>query len=114
MNRHAPLKTKNMVVRPTVSWYNDNINAAKQLRSKAERKWRRTKSGQIETKTFYGKWLPDMSNRIDKMFIYCDQVQQSIVGNTKSQLLAIVPIKMKGQGSAALDTHTTRRIPKIN
>ena len=33
-----------MVVRPTVPWYNDNINAAKRLSRKAERKWRRTKS----------------------------------------------------------------------
>ena len=37
MNRYAQLKTKNMVVRPTVPWYNDNINAAKRLRRKAER-----------------------------------------------------------------------------
>ena len=53
MNRHAPLKTKNMVVRPTVPWYNDNINAAKRLRRKAQRKWRRTKSDidYIEFKT---------------------------------------------------------------
>ena len=57
-------------------------------------------------KTIYGKWLPDMSNGLDKMFIYCDQIQTSIVGDSKSQLLAIVPIKMEGKGSSALCTHT--------
>ena len=41
---HAPLKTKKMVIRPAVPWYNDDINIAKRLRRKAERKWRRTKS----------------------------------------------------------------------
>ena len=33
-----------MKVRPTVPWYNDEIKAAKRLRCKAERTWRRTRS----------------------------------------------------------------------
>ena len=41
---HTPLKTKCMVTRPTVPWYNDDINTAKSLRRRAERTWRRTKS----------------------------------------------------------------------
>ena len=36
---HAPVK-----VRPAVPWYNDEIRAAKRLRRKAERTWRRTRS----------------------------------------------------------------------
>ena len=40
---HAPLKTKTIVSRPTVPWYNDNIHKAKLLRRKAERKWKKTK-----------------------------------------------------------------------
>ena len=40
---HAPLKTKTIVSRPTVPWYNDEIHRAKLLRRKAERKWRKTK-----------------------------------------------------------------------
>ena len=39
-----PLKTKTVKVRPTVPWYNDEIKAAKRLRRKAERTWRRTRS----------------------------------------------------------------------
>ena len=41
---HAPLKTKTAKVRPTVPWYNDEIKAAKRLRRKAERTWRRMRS----------------------------------------------------------------------
>ena len=33
-----------MKVRPRVPWYNDEIKAAKRLRRKAERNWRRTRS----------------------------------------------------------------------
>ena len=40
---HAPLKTKTIVSRPTVPWYNDDIHKAKLLRRKAERKWKKTK-----------------------------------------------------------------------
>ena len=40
---HAPLKTKTIVSRPTVPWYNEEIHIAKCLRRKAERKWRKTK-----------------------------------------------------------------------
>ena len=40
---HAPLKTKTIVSRPTVPWYNDGIHKAKLLRRKAERKWKETK-----------------------------------------------------------------------
>ena len=41
---HDPLKTKTVNVRPAVPWYNDEIKAAKRLRRKAERTWRRTRS----------------------------------------------------------------------
>ena len=44
LNCHAPLKTKTVKVRPAVAWYNDEIKAAKRLRRKAERTWRRTRS----------------------------------------------------------------------
>ena len=39
----APLKTKTIVSRPSVPWYNDDIQKAKLLRRKAERKWKKTK-----------------------------------------------------------------------
>lgn len=37
VDSHAPLKTKTVVSRPKVAWYNDEIHHAKLLRRKAER-----------------------------------------------------------------------------
>lgn len=57
---------------------------------------------QPEHYTFYGKFMPDMSNGIKKMFIYCDEVEHSIVGNVKARLLASIPIVTEDQGSSSL------------
>ncbi|CAB4025871.1 Hypothetical predicted protein [Paramuricea clavata] len=46
--------------------------------------------------TFYGKFLPDISNGITEFFIYCDEVEQCTVGDVKARLLAIVPINVRG------------------
>ncbi|XP_068734832.1 uncharacterized protein [Montipora capricornis] len=40
---HAPLKSKTVVNRPRVPWFNDSIKAAIRERRKAERKWRASK-----------------------------------------------------------------------
>ena len=47
-----------------------------------------------------------------QMFIYCDEVLPSIVGNTKSQLLARVSIQSEGQGSRTLCTYTPPDVPR--
>ena len=44
LDQHAPLKTRRIVIRPVVPWYNEVIDNAKQQRKKAERKWRKTKA----------------------------------------------------------------------
>ena len=59
-----------------------------------------------EHSTFYGKFLPDMSNGIKKIYIYCDEVDQSIVGDVKARLLVTIPIKVEDQGSASLRTYS--------
>ena len=41
---HALLNTRTVKVNPAVPWYNDEKKAAKRLRRKAEKTWRRTKS----------------------------------------------------------------------
>jgi hypothetical protein len=58
-----------------------------------------------EHSTFYGKFMPDMSNGVKKLYIYCDEVEQSIVGDTKARLLVTIPIKVEDQGSASLSTY---------
>ena len=44
LEKHAPLQTKHISVRPRVPWYNAEILVAKRNRRKAERRWRATKS----------------------------------------------------------------------
>ena len=43
LDRHAPLKTKTVTVRPQVPWYSEEIREAKRARRRAERKWRKTR-----------------------------------------------------------------------
>ena len=43
INRHAPLKEKTLRARPRVPWCNADIDNAKRIQRKAERRWRKTK-----------------------------------------------------------------------
>ena len=43
INRYAPLKKKTLRARPRVPWYNADIDNAKRLRRKTERRWRKSK-----------------------------------------------------------------------
>ena len=42
LDEQAPLKTKEVMLRPHAPWYNESIRTAKQKRRRAERKWRKT------------------------------------------------------------------------
>ncbi|CAB3978332.1 Hypothetical predicted protein [Paramuricea clavata] len=56
--------------------------------------------------SFMGKALPDISNGVDKMFVYCEQLEMSIVGDTYAPLLTIVPLNSNDRGSGALCVYT--------
>ena len=43
LDKHAPVKTRTIVMRPHVPWYTDEIRQAKRERRKAERRWRLSK-----------------------------------------------------------------------
>ena len=43
LDSHAPEKKKIVVIRPMVTWYNEEIKSEKQKRRQIERKWRHTK-----------------------------------------------------------------------
>jgi len=43
LDRHAPLKTREITIRPLVPWYNDEIDQAKKVRRKYEQQWRKSK-----------------------------------------------------------------------
>ena len=42
LDRHAPLVTRSIPVRPRVPWFNNDVKEARKERRKAERRWRRT------------------------------------------------------------------------
>ena len=44
IDRHAPLLTKKLAIRPLVPWFNNDIKKARRERRKAEIRWRRTRS----------------------------------------------------------------------
>jgi hypothetical protein len=60
--------------------------------------------------SYMGKYLPNISDGIDKMFIYCDELEMSIVGDTYARLLAIVPLKANDRGTTALCVYTPPHI----
>ena len=43
LDKHAPLKTKTIVLRPSCPWFSEELHDAKHLRRKLERKWRLTR-----------------------------------------------------------------------
>ena len=43
INKHAPLRRKNIVLRPQCPWYNEDLHEAKHVRRKLERKWRKSR-----------------------------------------------------------------------
>jgi hypothetical protein len=56
--------------------------------------------------TFYGNHLPDMTNGLTRMFIYCDEVVDSIIGNTHGKILVMLQIETDAMGSSHLYTYT--------
>ena len=44
LDRHAPLVTKFITVRPLVPWFSEDIRESRRERRRAERKWRRSRS----------------------------------------------------------------------
>ena len=44
LDKHAPLRTRHVLLRPRVPWFSMQIRDAKRQRRKAERRWRTTKS----------------------------------------------------------------------
>ena len=51
LDKHAPLKTKSVEVRPNVPWFDSSLREAKRARRNAEEKWRRSRSD--EDKAFF-------------------------------------------------------------
>lgn len=63
-----------------------------------------------ESKIIVSTHLPDASDGINKISIYCDQVGKSFVGDSKSQLLTVVSQQFEGQGSTQLYSYSPAEI----
>ena len=63
INKHAPLVTKEIILRPSSPWYTDELRASKRERRKAERRWRRTKL------TVHREMFVDVCQRSNKLLL---------------------------------------------
>ena len=59
-------------------------------------------------------YLPDVSDGLNKFYIYCDELERVLVGDTSAELLAIVPIdwSKQGTGTGELINYTVDKILK--
>ena len=51
--------------------------------------------------TIFSDYSPDVSDGLNKFYIYCDELERVLVGDTSSELLAIVPINWAKQGEGS-------------
>ncbi|CAB4017696.1 Hypothetical predicted protein, partial [Paramuricea clavata] len=103
-NCHAPLKTKSVRARASAPWYNGEINAAKRLRRKAERIWRKRKLlsdfNQFKVtrnrvtylmnearRTFYTNFIKKNSHNQEKLF---RAVNKLLISRIRSDIDAMV------------------------
>ena len=59
-------------------------------------------------------YLPDVSDGLNKFYIYCDELERVLVGDTSAELLAIIPIdwSKQGQGTGELISYSVDKVKK--
>ena len=64
--------------------------------------------------TILADYLPDVSDGLNKFYIYCDELERVLVGDTSAELLAIVPIdwSKQGTGTGELINYSVDKIKK--
>ena len=106
LEKHAPLKSKTVTLRPSNPWYNENITEAKKKRKRLERRWRKTRL-QIDRDLF--KAQRDLANSLinkAKSSYYKDK----IVNCTNSkELFDIVESLLHQKGKPKLPTHLSNQ-----
>ena len=76
LDKHAPILSKTVRVRPAVPWYGNEIREAKRERRRRERKWRNTKLPSDHTK------FKDQRRTVTQMLItaksrhFCDKIEE--------------------------------------
>lgn len=46
----------------------------------------------------FADYLPDVSDGLNKIFVYCTELERVLVGDTSAELLCTIPIQWSGQG----------------
>lgn len=84
VDKHAPLKTKNLILRPNTDWYTDDLRASKRERRKAERRMRKTKL------TIHRQMFKEACKTTNKLILQCkkDYFSNKIaeIGHDQKQL----------------------------
>ena len=62
LEKHVPLKSKSLMIRPVAPWYNDNVKDLKRQERKAEGRWR--KSGLVVHREAYKECRNKLTNAI--------------------------------------------------
>ena len=78
LDRHAPIMTKTITVRPLVPWCDDEIREARRERRKAERRWRYARS-LSDLAVFKGKknYATHLINEARKRFYYTNVINEN-------------------------------------
>ena len=64
--------------------------------------------------TILSDYLPDVSDGLNKFYIYCDELERVLVGDTSAELLAIIPIDWvkQGTGTGELINYSVDKVKK--
>ena len=94
LNKHAPVRSKVIILRPAAPWLTSDIRKQKRERRRLERKWRST--GLTVHREMYAKQSSFVNNLISsaKKAYYADQI--SSCGSDQYQLFKIVESLNKG------------------
>lgn len=105
IDKHAPLQTRVITLRPHASWYTEDLREAKHERRKRERKWYQT--GLAVHYELFRQQCRTVSKLVcsTKQSYYSEQINQC--GRDQKQLHKITKKLLGETGEAILPSHTT-------
>jgi hypothetical protein len=105
LDKHAPLCTRIITLRPHAPWYTEEIRAAKHERRRRERKWRQSKL--VVHHQLYKEQCKTVAKLVlsTKQSYYSDQIGQC--GRNQKHLYQITKKLLGDSGKVVLPTHTS-------
>ena len=103
IDKHAPLQTKEIVLRPHAPWYSEELREAKHERRRRERKWHSTKLA-IHHQLFRDqcRTVAKLVQRTRRAY-YCDQISQC--GRDQKHLFRLTNKLLGKSGAVTLPSH---------